>query len=224
MACSCCRAARRAKHARASSPHRRSALRCQRCRRRARRHGRRRHHRRRRRRSRAVPALGRHRRRRARRPRSLVKVSITSISVFFGNALRARHVERAAGAIDAVIARAQRPAAPSMSRSRNRRHRRARARRFGRNREAPEHGLRKRVFNRLAFGRVLAARSERLIGLHQHDPRARFVGTGRRGPAALAAIEADVVRPEARPTDRREQEVGVEPRNLDEQCAARSSQ
>ena len=70
--------------------------------------------------------------------------------------------------------------------------------RFGRDRESPEDRLRERILDGLALERILAARSERLVALHQHDARADALELDEAAAAAAgAAIETDVVRAEA---------------------------
>src|SRR5205809_658495 len=68
---------------------------------------------------------------------------------------------------------------------------------FRRDVEAPQHRLRERVLDRLALEQVAAARAERLIGLDEQDARPDALEQHHASAAALAAIEADVVRAEA---------------------------
>ena len=85
-----------------------------------------------------------------------------SISVFFGKRLRARHVERAARAIDAVGARPQRVAgAVDVAQQEVGRVDQHVAVAFGRDREAPQHRLGERVLDRLRSARfVLVERND----------------------------------------------------------------
>ncbi len=65
------------------------------------------------------------------------------------------------------------------------------------------------------FERVLAARSERLVGLDQHHARADALEAHEAAAAALPAIETDVVRSQTGGEAGREQEVAVESRDLE---------
>jgi hypothetical protein len=65
--------------------------------------------------------------------------------------------------------------------------------------------------------RIGAARAERLVALYQHDLRPDALELDEAAAAAAgAAIEADVVGTEARRQTGREQELGIEPRDLQE--------
>src|SRR5262249_45612249 len=79
---------------------------------------------------------------------------------------------------------------------------------------------RERVLDRLALERVGAARSERLVRLHQQHARADALEDDQAAAAAGAAVEADVVGAETCGQTGGEQELGVEPRDLDEQGSA----
>src|SRR4030095_3809810 len=73
--------------------------------------------------------------------------------------------------------------------------------------------------DRLALERILTARPERLIALHQEHARADALELDDPAGAAGAAVESDVVRPETGREPGREQEVGVEPADLEEHRA-----
>src|SRR5206468_9226840 len=74
--------------------------------------------------------------------------------------------------------------------------------------------------DRLALGRVRAARSERLVRLHEQHARTDAVEVHDASAAAGAAIEPDVVRSEAGRQAGRVEELGVEPRDLEEERSA----
>ena len=132
-----------------------------------------------------------------------------------------REVERAARAIDAVGARPERAAGV--------RHvaeqeigcidQQAAVALAG-DREAPQDRFRERVLHRFALGGIRAARPKRLIRLHEQHPRPDALEIDDASAAAGAAIEPNVVRSEARRQAGRIEELGVEPRNLDEQRSA----
>ena len=90
---------------------------------------------------------------------------------------------------------------------------------LGGHREAPEHRPGKGVLNRAALGGVGARGTERLVGLDQQhlgpDALERHDFSG----ALLAAIEADVVRPQAGGQTGGVQEIHVEARDLEPQAA-----
>src|SRR5262249_21694700 len=79
-----------------------------------------------------------------------------------------------------------------------------------------EHRSRERVLDRLAFERVGAARAERLVRLYEQHARADTLEKDEAPAAAGTAIEADVVRSQAGRESRREQELGVHLRDLEE--------
>ncbi len=132
--------------------------------------------------------------------------------------LRPRYVERAAGAVDAVRAGPERTAgAVNIAEQKVRCVHEHVAVGLGSDREAPEHGLRERVLDRFALRGVRAGRSETLVALNQQDTRSDTLKHDDASLSALAAVEPDVVRAETGGKAGRQQELGVESRDLEEQ-------
>ena len=91
--------------------------------------------------------------------------------------------------------------------------------RLGGHREPPQHGLGEGVLHRLAFEHVRAAGAERLVGLHQQHPRPDPLELHDPSLAALAAIQAEVVRAEPGRQPRGHQQLGVEAAHLEQHRA-----
>ena len=131
---------------------------------------------------------------------------------------RARQVERAPRAIEAVGARPQRVAgAGDVAQQEVGGVDEHAAVALTGDGEAPDHRLGERVFDRLALERVRAAGAERHVRLHHQHARADALERDDARAAAAAAIQADVVRAEAGGQAGVHQDVGIELRDLDEQ-------
>src|SRR5947207_14171153 len=90
---------------------------------------------------------------------------------------------------------------------------------FGGHREAPEDRPGKRVFDRFAFGGIAAARPEIEVRLRHQHLRAHTMKADDPAAGFLAAIETDIVRSESGGQAGREQKIGVEARDLEEQAS-----
>src|SRR5262249_34161541 len=115
-----------------------------------------------------------------------------------GEALGVLQVERAPRAIDAVVAGAERAGrAGHVAQEEAGAVDEQVGVALAGDRDPPQDRLCKRVLDRLAFERIRAARSERLIGLHEHHAGADALEVDQPSGAAGSAIEADVVRAKA---------------------------
>ena len=131
-------------------------------------------------------------------------------------------IERAARAVEAIVSRPQagRRIGDVAHEEVGRVNQQASAG-FGRDRETPQDRLRERILDRLPFERILAARSKRLVRLHQHHARPDALEVNQPSAAAAgAAVETDIVRAEPGGQAGVEQELGVETRDLEKHRAA----
>src|SRR6185503_20302156 len=137
-----------------------------------------------------------------------------------GKRLGARQVEGAPAAVDAVVAGPQGVGGVGQitQQELGTVHQHA-AIALGGDGEAPQYRLRERVLHRLPLERIGAARSERQVRLHEQDLRADTLERDDAAAASGAAVEADVVGAEAGGEAEREEELGVEPRDLEEERA-----
>ena len=138
-----------------------------------------------------------------------------------GKVLGVRQIERAARAVDTVVAGPQRVSGPvdvtQVEVGGIDEHSVAR---LGGHRESPQHGLRKRILDGLSLERIAAARSEGLISLNQQHAWADALEAHDASRAAAAAVEPDVVRSQAGRQPVREKKIAVEARDLQVHCSA----
>ena len=83
--------------------------------------------------------------------------------------------------------------------------------------ESPDDRLRERVFDPLSFKRAATHRAVVVVGLHQHHFRSHALERHHFGVAQLRAVEADVIRAQARRHTGLIQELVIESRNFDKE-------